>query len=269
MIQKFHFNNKGEPGLCVAKNKCRYGGSSAHFPSEFDARIGYEIKREKEYYLSIPQTTTTPVQQIHESFFDGDKLKLPPDEYFIGDPYLAVGIVDQHGWNEVVESVHHQFGWENDVESPFDEKIPAVGATYGDKPLFMVKNFAGSGLHWSLGPTHRVVSDSGLIAAVPTSTMKKLGRNPYELNRRRLGGMLRIGKGTKMWRNEYGLTIISSARIFVHNDLVSHMFDDLNAADGVNKDRVTNETYAKANDLASAWNKSLREAEEKLRQQGA
>lgn len=42
--QRFHINGKGEPGVCSALIKCRFGGQDNHYPTSEAARAAFEVK---------------------------------------------------------------------------------------------------------------------------------------------------------------------------------------------------------------------------------
>lgn len=50
-MAKYHLNERGEPGICRALNRCPFGGEDAHYPTSSAARTAYELRAPFSYRL--------------------------------------------------------------------------------------------------------------------------------------------------------------------------------------------------------------------------
>lgn len=257
-LKRYHINPEtGEPGRCLAKRKCRFGADAAHYPSERDARFAYErtmIRIQQKAH----QVTPGEVKPLPDRFIPSPGLiTLPPGEYFFGDPYHTISLRDQEGWNRIVGSMEQQYGLEANITDPAKEKNVALGALYNEDPVVALKSYHGAGLHWSMGPIHRIPSDTGLLGMVPISTLENLGFNGETAENSRLGMRVSLDDETNIWRDENGIVIIGGRRLICHNDiLASKWFNTLDAADGVNKQSPTGETYEQLRERCELWLKN-------------
>ena len=255
-IKRYHVNEKGVPGRCLAQYRCRFGGEGAHYPSEQDARWGYERKmvRLSSENNQLPKGT---IERLPEGIVSGNSFTIPAGRYFVGDPYLTIALKDQAGWNEIVESIDQQFGWENDLDDPAQEKAPAIGALYNGEPMLAVKGWHGEGLYWSIGPTHRIPSETGLVGVVPHAMLEKMGFDLKLCQQKRLGADIEVSEETTVWRDEQGVIVVGGKLVICHNDLVqSEWFNSLDAADGKNPSAATAETYSHVLKKAQMWAKN-------------
>lgn len=252
-LKRYHINEKGDPGRCMAKYKCRFGGASVHYPSERDARWGYERKMLRNS-LETNQISKGEVSKLPPGIIiENDKFVIPAGEYFVGDPYLTIGARDQAGWNDIVASVEDQFGWENDLENPAQEQVPVVGALYNGEPVLAIKGWHGEGLYWSLGPTHRLPSETGLIGVISKKTLDDIGYGPNASQEARLGMSLQVEKDTNVWREDQGIIVVGGKLVICHNDLIEPYFNSLDETDGQNPTAASGETYQIAVDRANLW----------------
>jgi len=217
-MKRFHINPEtGEPGVCVAKVKCRFGGEGDHYPSEKDARQAFERKMMRENWR---QGEAGEVEPLPEGYIvEPDTFRLEPGEYFIGDPYLTVGL-DTEGWNKWVDMVDKTMGWENDVTDPDYEEQPAVGALYNGEPVLAIKAYYGEGLHWSIAPPRRLPSDVGLIGAVSTDVVKNLGIDPAAAQKQKLGLVYTFEEPILVYREGNGNVFFGEKLMVVHNDAI-------------------------------------------------
>lgn len=224
--KRYHINDKGEPGICVAAIKCRFGGEGDHYPTELDARQAYERKMTHrvgwQSYKEKSGLADAVVEALPTSFFaTPHKLVLPPGKYLIGDPYGSVG-VDEKGWNDWVETVEETIGWENNVESYKQWQHSAVGALYNGKPVVAMKAALGDGIYWSISPTKRVASDTGLIGAVPLELVEddlKLDAKRSETSS--LGIVYDFPEGTTLTLDGAGNVRVGDELLFVHSGILS------------------------------------------------
>lgn len=221
-IKKYHVNDKGEPGECSAQIKCKFGPPTQHYPTELDARLAFERRMAREQSFQIPEIGVIeklPADAI-TTRSDGVLVgKIPPGRYFLADPFCIIGTYDQEGWNRWVQAVEDDMGWENDVLSPEEEKQPLVGASYDGHQIVAAKAFYGPGLHWSVAPPRRVTSDSGLLAAIPESVLKKLSIDPQVAASRKLGAMVDFTEETAITREANGNVHIGEYIIVNHNSI--------------------------------------------------
>lgn len=256
MLKKFHVNENDEARECVAKYKCRFGGDSIHYPTLYDAKLGAERKLMRETAVDA-QVTTVPVTKLSEGIIRANGFTLTPGKYFMGDPYITIALRDQEGWNNIVESIDEQYGWENDVLNPEDEKQVAVGAMYGDNPVMALKGWNGEGLYWSLGPTHRIPSDTGLVGVVSMDTViNDIILDPDLIQNRDfgMGFQFNVDEDTEMYRDENGVIVVENKLVIVSNDFISNKIEEMNSADGNNPNTITKETYEMAVEQAKMWN---------------
>lgn len=253
-IKRYHLNPEtGQPGLCVARRRCRFGADAVHYPSEQDARLGYERAMMREQYRER-QLPKGEVARLPEGMVEGNQFHLPAGDYFVGDPYLTIATRDQAGWNDIVASVEDQFGWENDIANPAEEEQAAVGALYNGSPVLALKSWHGEGLHWSIGPTRRLPSETGLVGVVSEATLSKLGFDPAHSERAKLGMRLHLDEPAIVWRDEQGIIVVGGRLLICHNDLVqSKWFRSLDTSDGVNENVPTAETYNFIVERARLW----------------
>lgn len=231
-IKRFHINPEtGTPGVCVAQVKCRFGGEGDHYPSEKDARNAFERKMMRETWKQGEVGDVEALPSGH--ILEGDTFKLEPGEYFIGDPYLTVGL-DSEGWSKWVDMVDKTMGWENDVDEPELEEQAAVGALYNGEPVLAIKSYYGDGLHWSVAPPRRLPSDVGLIGAVPASTVKALGLDPAAAQNQKLGILYTFEEPVLVYRELNGNVFFGEHLMVVHNDAVPEQaFKVLDEGDSV------------------------------------
>lgn len=252
-IKRYHVNEKGHPGLCVARRRCRFGGDAVHYPSEQDARLGYERIMMREQYAQA-QVTKGTVGPLPEGIVKGNQFELAPGTYFLGDPFIAVATRDQAGWNDVVGQIEDQFGWENDVAKPEAERQAAVGAMYRGEPLLALKSWHGSGLHWSVGPTRRLPSDTGLVGFLTEKQISEVGMSLESAEQAKLGMRVQLDEPAVVWRDENGIIIVGGKLLICHNDLIqSRWFNSLDTVDGVNNKVPTGETYDFIVERAKLW----------------
>lgn len=50
----YHINSKGEPGICRAKMRCRFGDAGGHYNSAAEAQLAFEAAAEAEIEKSLP-----------------------------------------------------------------------------------------------------------------------------------------------------------------------------------------------------------------------
>lgn len=252
--RRYHINPEtGKVGQCLAKRRCRFGDNSVHYPSEKDALMTYERQMARESDKT-KQVKPGVIKALPSDLIVSPRqMIITPDEYFIGDPYLTVATRDQEGWNGIIASIDDQFGWENDVVDPDKEITLAVGALYNEKPILAFKGMQGEGLYWSIAPTYRLPSETGLIGAVPLSTLKELGYDADLAEKQSLGMKFTVEEATNMWRDEYGIIVIGGQRLICHNDLIFGNFKQLDRLDGINKQLPTNETYHKLQQQGHKW----------------
>lgn len=216
-MKRFHINDAGNALECTAEYNCQYGG--LHHPSKPDANRFYERENEREQgSFSFNTHEVAPLSNTIISGSGQEQVAtLPAGEYFIGDPYIVIGLYDQEGWNNYVESVDKQMGWENDVDSPSNEKQPLVGAEYAGSPVVSIKAFHGAGLHWTVEPPRRIPSDAALVSAIPMDVIRKLGLNTETLRKRRHGFVHTFDDEFKIAREKNGNINIGDLMV-VHND---------------------------------------------------
>jgi len=225
-LKKYHVNPEtGEPGICVAKFNCRFGGPSDHYPSEQDARAAFEreMEREQSTFGFYGSRTIESLSPGLITDVDGIQTgKLAPGDYFIGDPFILIGTYDQEGWNQFVDQVDKDMGWENGVEDPAQEKQPLVGANYDDIPVIAVKSYHGSGLLWSVNPPRRVPSDAGLVSAIPVKILEGLGVDPEVARKKKLGFLQSFPNGGTVHRDKNGNIEFQGEKVHlvVHNDTI-------------------------------------------------
>lgn len=252
--KRYHINPEtGRPAVCVAKHKCRYGADAVHYPSMEDAAHAYERMMTR-YEERGRQRPTGTVTNLPEGIAEGSVLNLAPGKYFLGDPYLTIAPGDQQGWGAIVDSIGDQFGWENDIAEPADEKAVAVGAVYEGEPVLALKSWHGEGLHWSIGPTRRLPSETGLMGFISEETLALAGMTREEAEKKKLGMAVDLDEETMAWRDENGIIILGGRLLIFHNDLVQpRWFNSLSAADGINNKVPTRETYEHLVERAQAW----------------
>lgn len=254
-LKRYHINpESGEVGLCVARRRCRFGGDAVHYPSDVDARMAYERRMERAQLKGAQRTPEGKVEALPEGIVKGSQFEVQPGSYLLGDPYLTIGLQDQKGWNNIVESVAEQFGWENDLVDPANEQQIAVGALYDGRPVLALKSYHGGGLHWSLGPTRRIPSDTGLVGFVSLDTLSDIGMDVNSAEAKKFGMRVDLDKPTTVWRDPNGIIVVGGRLLVCHNDLIqSHWFNSLDRADGINDAVATSETYAFLTERARLW----------------
>lgn len=253
-LPKFHFNPKtGNVRECEAAYNCRFGSASVHYPSLSDATDGFNrlIAREQHKDKQLEVGSVAPISDgvVRERDYT-----LPAGEYLLCDPYILIATKDQAGWNNAVESIENQFGWEYTAASPDEEKQTAVGVKYRGEDIGMIKQWHGSGLFWSAGPVFKIPSEAGLIATVPKKVVEDLGYSMEWAVKNRIGAPLEVKEETKVWRDENGLMLVGGNSLIVHNNIVADLFQSLNSANGETKDkRATSETYDRLTMRAKMW----------------
>lgn len=254
-LKRYHTNpDTGKVGQCLARRRCRFGADSVHYPSELDARMAYERRMDRLGAKTVQRATPGTVTSLPEGIIRGNQFDLEPGSYFVGDPYLTIGLQDQAGWNAVVDSIGNQFGWEHDIINPANESQIAVGALYDGRPVLAIKSYQGEGLHWSLGPTRRIPSDTGLLGFISTDTLADLNMDSASSEAKKLGMRVDIDKATTVWRDPNGIMVVGGRLLVCHNDLLqSHWFGSLDKADGINEAVATSETYAFLTERAKLW----------------
>ena len=253
-LKRYHINPKtGRAGICVAKRTCRFGGEAIHYPSAYDAQAAYERSMERAARAN-QQLTPGAVAPLPSSFMDGTTGLIAPGTYVLVDPYAVIATLDQEGWNQVVGSVEEQFGWENGVSDPLQEKQPVVGALYEGEPLLMAKSFHGEGLHWSIGPTRRIPSDSGLVGVMSEKALARFGLTPEDVEAKKLGMRFELSEQKRFWRDRNGIIIVGKTALICHNELIqARWFESLDAADGHNNQQPTGKTYEFIQERAQNW----------------
>lgn len=216
--KRYHINPEtGDPGICTAVVKCRFGGEGDHYPSSRDARQAFERKMMRETWRQVGDALVEPLPP--KFIVEPDTFLLKPGKYFIGDPYLTVGL-DSDGWTKWVDMVDKTMGWENHISDPEEEEQIAVGAIVNDYPVLALKSYYGEGLHWSVAPPRRLPSDVGLMGAVPVALLEDLGVDPETAQKQRLGMVYEFTEDTHVFREENGNVFFGEKIMVVHNDSI-------------------------------------------------
>lgn len=72
VMNKYHINDKGVPGICTAKVKCQFGGDAQHYFSPEAAQSAYELSMAKETLPSV-QKKSNPVMPTSGAYDVGTK----------------------------------------------------------------------------------------------------------------------------------------------------------------------------------------------------
>jgi hypothetical protein len=216
--KSYHINYEGQPGICVAAVRCRFGGVADHYPSHAEARLAYERTRKSftEELEKLSETiTVSPLSA--DTIKEGKIINVPPGEYFVCDPYVALK-ADQESWNQWVATVEETIGWENEIDDPEKQENIAVGASYNGDPVMALKAYYGDGIHLSVAPPMKVLSETGLVGLVSKKTLKMMNLSEERLA---LGFMFKTTKPMEMWRDEYGGIHIGDKYLILHNGIFS------------------------------------------------
>lgn len=156
-MKKFHVSESGEPGVCKAEIKCRFGGESGkenHFESIEEAQAFAEKRISEEFQGNLKSyTRDTPIEidlpnshglfRVKDGDLDDIKSRLALSSGLCGD--LALAIHNETGADPYFlcfsyyteEELHEAF--ERDPESVFDATHVVVGSLH--KPLHFIDSY--------------------------------------------------------------------------------------------------------------------------------